>query len=158
MAMPARSSKIRFHRPAFAGLIACGWVLLVGCSPSSTTPSDTTPAPATSSATGTVTVSVAWPEGEPEEMAVPIEDPTTVEQVMRSEALAAWNPQLKGSGSTAFLTGLGDLTTAAGEGWTFTVDGEWAERGIGQTEVTPGAKIRWSYGTFESAAAGESES
>lgn len=61
------------------------------------------------------------------------------------------NPQvsIQGSESNALVIGFGDLMQAGGEGWTYRVNGEWADRGVGAYEVKPGDTILWSYGSYD---------
>ncbi len=71
---------------------------------------------------------------------------TTIADVMsRIEEPAI---KIIGSGSTAFVDSIGELGTTAGLGWTFRVNGEWADRGVGDYALEPPAEIRWSHGTF----------
>ena len=69
---------------------------------------------------------------------------TTVESLMRSID----KPQMTihGSGTTAFLDSIGDKTTSSSEGWTYKIDGEFANEGIGSTTLSPPVTITWSYG------------
>lgn len=71
---------------------------------------------------------------------------TTLESVMRDldkPAIA-----LSGSGTTAFVSSIGDYQTVGNEGWTFKVDGEFAHQGIGATKLSPPTKVEWRYGDF----------
>lgn len=71
---------------------------------------------------------------------------TTIADVMsRIEEPAI---KIIGSGSTAFVDSIGELGTTAGLGWTFRVNGEWADRGVGDYALEPPAEVRWSHGTF----------
>lgn len=56
---------------------------------------------------------------------------------------------VNGSGQNAFVSSIGDLTTAAGEGWSYRVNDQWADRSVGVYEVQSGDKITWTYGGFE---------
>lgn len=56
---------------------------------------------------------------------------------------------IQGSGGNALVIGFGELTQAGGEGWTYRVNGEWADRGVGAFEVKPGDTITWSYGGYD---------
>ena len=53
---------------------------------------------------------------------------------------------MRGSGLTAFVDGIGDKSTSGSEGWTFKVDGQFANQGIGSTALSPPTTITWSYG------------
>lgn len=53
---------------------------------------------------------------------------------------------IRGSGQTAFVDAIGGQSTSPGKGWTFQVNGEFANQGVGSTTVTPPATIRWSFG------------
>ena len=74
---------------------------------------------------------------------------TTLEEVMRS--IDEVDVQLSGSGTTAFVNQIGDTATQSAEGWTFRVDGEWANEGIGTTKLAPPTTVAWQFGTMEEA-------
>lgn len=72
---------------------------------------------------------------------------STVESVMRS----IQDPPivLRGRGVTAFVESIGGIKTSATDGWTYRVDGEFADRGIGTTELVPPARISWRFGAWD---------
>lgn len=78
---------------------------------------------------------------------------TTVEALMRRVGSA--DVRLTGSGTTAMVQAIEGVEMQGGQGWLYQVDGRWAQRGIGQTRVDPGSEIRWRYGKFETATAGD---
>ncbi len=58
--------------------------------------------------------------------------------------------KLRGTGSTAFVTQIGDLKNEGGgaksRNWTYSVDGEPADVGVGAFELKPGNIILWKFG------------
>ena len=70
---------------------------------------------------------------------------TTLEQVMRDMK----DVKIQGSGTSAFVAAIGKAKTTGGKGWTFKVDGEWANQGVGGTKLTPPTTITWSYGSYD---------
>ena len=74
---------------------------------------------------------------------------TSLEDVMRS--ITAVSIEIQGSGTTAFVDRIGDQGTNTTDGWTFKVDGEFANQGIGSTTLSPPTKVTWSFGDFEGA-------
>ncbi len=75
---------------------------------------------------------------------------TVLESLMRKMT----DPQvmMRGSSTTAFVDSIGGKATSASEGWTFSVDGEFSNLGVGSTRLQPPTTIRWRYGDFESSA------
>lgn len=76
-----------------------------------------------------------------------------VDQVQPGESLEAVMRSMdqipitiNGSGTTAFVHQIGDVATSSSEGWTFKVDGEFANQGIGNTELHPPTTVSWSFG------------
>ena len=57
--------------------------------------------------------------------------------------------EISGSGAMALITKIGDAENGGETGWTYSINGEWAERGIGDTTVSGGDEIQWRYGTWE---------
>ena len=55
---------------------------------------------------------------------------------------------IRGDGAMAFVTEIDSFASRGGEGWTFYVNGQWADRGIGDFEVHPDDQIEWRYGDF----------
>ena len=116
-------------------------VCLSGCS------RPTAPQPEVAAAEpGTVTVVIEIGGQEVRREVEQVQPGTTIAEVMsRIEEPAI---EIIGSGSTAFVDSIGELGTTAGLGWTFRVNGEWADRGVGDYALEPPAEIRWSHGTF----------
>ena len=103
------------------------------------------------SATGTITIEVAV-KGESDDkiQRFTVEDVAngeTVEDVMRRADDA--DITITGSGTTAFVHQIGDLATGSSTGWTYTVNNERAEKGIGATMLTPPATVKWSFGEYD---------
>ncbi len=76
-----------------------------------------------------------------------VADGATLESVLRSVQGSEF--VISGNGTTAFVNQIGKRATSGSEGWTFTVDGKWADKGIGATKLHPPATIRWKFGTME---------
>jgi hypothetical protein len=94
--------------------------------------------------TGAVTIEIL--RGEAHIDSIEIENVatgTSLESLMRS--IDDPPITIHGSGVTAFVHGIGDLATSGSDGWTFKVDGKFANQGIGSTTLTPPTTIRWSY-------------
>ena len=72
---------------------------------------------------------------------------STIRAVMRG--IDELTVNLSGSGSSAFVDSIGGLSTDASQGWTFKVDGEFANQGIGLTVLHPPTTVVWTYGSFE---------
>ena len=58
--------------------------------------------------------------------------------------------KITGSGETAFVHQIGEVETGLREGWTYEVDGEFANVGIGQYTLQPPTVVIWSYGEMRS--------
>lgn len=96
--------------------------------------------------TGTVTVEVKLGE-ELRTFEVPdVADGATLESVMESIDQIPIN--MTGSGTTAFVNAIGDTKTNSTEGWTFMVDGQWADTGIGSTVLHPPTTVTWVFGEW----------
>lgn len=143
----------------FAVLFA---ISCLGCSPTPVaTQTDSASVPASDSggdaesnsvlATGTVTMEIRWGEGDsppPWQREIQdVADGVTLESVMRQ--ITDIEIDFSGAGDTAFIQSIGDQKTTAGKGWTFKIDDEFANQGIGQTILHPPCKVTWSYGNFE---------
>ncbi|WP_236696446.1 DUF4430 domain-containing protein [Rhodopirellula islandica] len=76
---------------------------------------------------------------------------STLETLMRN--LSSPKMEIGGEGTTAFVNSIEGIATNATRGWTYTVDGEFATKGIGTMELNPPTKIVWKYTTFEEATA-----
>ncbi len=147
------------HAVAVTWLL-CGLTIMVicGCSKENTA-STATDSPAADTAiigTGVVTIEIFGTSDEEGRTAVKfaedfeVTDGTTLEEVMRR----IQQPEIviTGSGVTAFVQRIDGVETDAERGWTFTVDDEFANLGIGSLELTPPQTIRWRYTTFDEVA------
>ncbi|WP_236618273.1 DUF4430 domain-containing protein [Rhodopirellula europaea] len=76
---------------------------------------------------------------------------STLEALMGN--LSAPKMEIGGEGATAFVNSIEGVSTNATHGWTYTVDGEFATKGIGTMELNPPTTIVWKYTTFEEAMA-----
>lgn len=139
-ATPAAGSR-RPLRPRPLLLALALAICVSGCSRS------TAPRPeAVAAEPGTVTVVIEIGGQEILREVEQVQPGTTIADVMsRIEEPAI---KIIGSGSMAFVDSIGELGTTAGLGWTFRVNGEWADRGVGAYALEPPAEIRWSHGTF----------
>ncbi|WP_197455449.1 DUF4430 domain-containing protein [Stieleria neptunia] len=116
-------------------------LIAIGCG-------QTPPPPAADAAVGEVTLEIQPDDSISETIQVPdVADGTTLEAVMRMVEQVPVS--VSGSGSTAFVDSIGEVKTDAGQGWTFKVDGAFANQGIGQTVLHPPTTVTWSYGAFE---------
>ncbi|WP_419580439.1 DUF4430 domain-containing protein [Stieleria magnilauensis] len=116
-------------------------LVAVGCG-------QTPPPPGSDAAVGVVTLEIQSADAATQSIQVPdVADGTTLETVMRMVEQVPVS--VSGSGSTAFVDSIGDIKTDASQGWTFKVDGAFANQGIGQTVLHPPTTVTWSYGTFE---------
>lgn len=108
----------------------------------------TPPAPSVDAAKGTVTVVIQTSKAVPKTVLVKeFADGTSLEAVMRS--IDQIPVEISGSGQTAFVQSMGDVATDATQGWTFKVDGEFANQGMGVTVLHPPTTVTWSFGEFE---------
>ena len=80
---------------------------------------------------------------------------TTLEAVMRR--IDQIPITIGGSGSTAFVDKIGGTATSGSEGWTYTVDGEFAMKGVGQTTLSPPTTVEWTFGSMRQGAGGKEE-
>lgn len=74
---------------------------------------------------------------------------TSLEDVMRQVD----QPEIviTGSGATAFVKSIDGVASNASRGWTFTIDDEFSNVGIGSVKLTPPQTVRWRYMTMEEA-------
>lgn len=77
----------------------------------------------------------------------------TVADLMRQVAAHPRAPKIvmTGEGTTAFIASIGGLDSSSGKGWTYYVNGQWADEGIGSEEIAPGDRIDWAYGSWDEA-------
>ena len=80
---------------------------------------------------------------------------TTLEAVMRR--IDQIPVTIGGSGATAFVDKIGETATSGSEGWTYTVDGEFAMKGVGQTTLSPPTTVEWTFGSMRQEAGGKEE-
>lgn len=74
---------------------------------------------------------------------------TTLEMVMAS--LEGVEVEISGKGVTAFVQSINGVGPSADRGWTYTLDGEFATKGIGSTMLRPGQTVQWKFTMFEEA-------
>ncbi len=118
--------------------------LIVGCETKNVSQSGA----AKTVAMGSVTMEVVQGETTKQFVVHDVAEGTTLEAVMRQ---AKDLPiELKGSGWTAFVQSIDGVATNQTEGWTYKVDGEHANVGIGSLELSPPVTITWSFGAWES--------
>ncbi len=135
---------------ALLGLFAAFFVL--GCGSRSSAP-----IPATGIPTGTVTMEVDVDDQVDRFEFLDVASGTTLESLMRS--IDDPPVKIQGSKTTAFVQSIGDKATSASEGWTFTVDGEFSNSGVGSTILEPPTTITWRFGDFsETTSAANSKS
>lgn len=114
------------------------WV--TGCS-SSTAPIDRSSA--TDVPRGTVTVVIHFDDQTVERAIEDVPAGTTVAQVMNE--ITDPPVVMTGSGSLTFVKSIGELGIAGGKGWTFSVDGQRANQGVGSYRLTPPARVEWTH-------------
>ena len=122
------------------------WV--TGCS-SSTAPIDRSGATDVPSGTVTVVIDMGDQTIEREIEAVPAG--TTVAQVMAE--ITDPPVEMTGSGSMTFVNSIGELGIAGGKGWTFSVDGQRANQGVGSYVLSPPARVEWTHSSQRQPAA-----
>jgi hypothetical protein len=101
-------------------------------------------------ATGPVTVKISLSDFDRDDIVIRVEDVesgTTVEALMTS--LPDVPVEIRGSGTTAFVDSLAGVATGANSGWTYRIDGEFVNRGIGVTRLEPPATVSWSFNGWE---------
>lgn len=128
-------------------VLCAGLWITGGCSRQATPVADAPVADSPGTQVGTVTVVFNLPDGEVRREVESVASGTSIAEVMAK--IEEPKIELTGSGDTAFVKSIGDLGTTDGKGWTFTVDGNFADRGIGAYELTPPATIQWKHGAFD---------
>ena len=123
--------------------VGCCALLFLGCSRSAPVVAP----PANTGPTGIVTIEVRSNSATQTIDLPGIATGTLLEEVMRS--IEEIPIKIEGSGTTAFVDQIGDQATNATDGWTFKVDGEFANQGIGSTRLNPPTTVTWSFGDFE---------
>lgn len=120
-----------------------------------------TPATSTATTTATTTVSLDVDFGNGFEMhytALPHTPKMTAFDVLQRASEHAHPLAFKhtGSGSTAFITQIGDPPKPNQKGpeafyWQYRVNGQYAKKGAGAYELAPGDQVRWFYGKYQPA-------
>jgi hypothetical protein len=137
-----------------AHLVVCGLMLSSGgCQRKGNEvamppPTATQDASTDASAAGTVTMEFTWDNDKVTTWEIKgIQPGDTVLDAMRKVE----SPEIviQGEGPNAFVSSIGELSTTAGEGWSYSVNGQWADRSVGVYKIKPGDKIVWSHGGFE---------
>jgi len=102
-----------------------------------------------SQARGTVTIEIVTEQQTKSIEVLDVATGTSLEQIMRSVKDVPIT--IQGSGTSAFVEKIGDRSTERGGGWTFKVDNEFANQGIGNTKLSPPTTVTWQYADFDSA-------
>jgi hypothetical protein len=124
-------------------LMLCGELLVAGGCSRPQSPVANVP----ESQAGAITVVFILPDGEVRREMEAVAPGTSIADVMAK--IDDPKIEMTGTGATAFVKSIGNLGTTDGKGWTFSVDGQWADRGIGAYALTPPATIRWKHGAFD---------
>lgn len=127
------------------GALALGAILASGCS--SEPQKASIPAPPPGTPQGPVTIEIVHQESIQTLQLEAVPAGTTVESVMRS--IEEVPVEIRGSGTTAFIDSIDGVKTGSGTGWTYRINGEFVDRGIGSTELVPPATIRWTFGRWD---------
>lgn len=114
------------------------WV--TGCS-NSTAPIDRSGA--SDVPTGTVTVVIDFGDKTVEREIEAVPAGTTVAQVMAE--ITDPPVEMTGSGAMTFVKSIGELGLAGGKGWTFSVDGQRSNQGVGSYVLSPPARVEWTH-------------
>ena len=136
----------RIHAPLW--LLSLGLLLFfAGCKPSA----EPTTEPSTNAipATGTVSFEFVFGPDDSESVSIEMEGGQTIFDVMKK--IEQPKISITGSGAMAFVQSIRTLETAGGEGWSYSVNGQWADRSIGVYPLQPGDEIKWTHGGFEPA-------
>ena len=128
--------------PSYRQLALVGFaVLFLGCQSSD-------PVTETEGSVGPVTIRFqAGEKAYPDVVIDDVADGTTLESLLRQ--LDGIEIDMSGSGAMAFVNSIDGIETNATEGWTFKVDGEFVNHGVGKTILHPPTKVEWSFGVFE---------
>lgn len=120
-------------------------IALVGCRQSAPSPAPSVKA-VEGGSTGTVTFQFNDAGNVTTFEVQDVAEGETLESVMRR--IDQLPVSIRGSGVAAFVDKIGDRETSGSEGWTYTIDGEFATRGIGQTTLSPPTRVEWSFGAM----------
>lgn len=152
---------------AWATIAGCTLAILIsGCrveSPTQVTPpsQSTAAEPSSSDAKAeTVTLEIFKPEAEGDAdksktnaadftETIDVTSGTTLEDVMRQ--LDQPEIVITGSGMTAFVQSIDGVASDSSRAWTFTIDDEFSNVGIGSAKLTPQQTIRWRFTTLQEA-------
>jgi len=140
----------RFCSPSLIYFLSCLAVLASGCGRSERADDWATPH-AGDLPTGTAVIEFVMPDERVIRRSVPVTPGSTLEKVLRQ--IESPEIEITGSEVTAFVQSIGGMPTGSDRGWTFTVDGEFAQEGIGSTPISPGQTVVWKFTTFEEAVA-----
>jgi hypothetical protein len=115
-------------------------VLFVGCHAKPTPPAADAPR-------GTVTMQFRLGEETKSITIEQVADGESLESLMRN--LSDVEVSMRGSGTTAFVDSIDGTETDASAGWTFKVDGEWSDKGVGATVLHPPTTVTWEFGSWQ---------
>ncbi len=76
-----------------------------------------------------------------------VSDGSTVESIM--QRIGDVPIVIRGNGSMAFVEQIGEQSTSQSEGWTYRVNAERVNVGIGVYELHPPAVVTWEFGSGE---------
>lgn len=129
-----------------AAVLSCATVLCAGCG-TSTTDTAQTPPQSASALTGTVTIQINAEGIDQKFQVTDVASGTTVAKVMRQ--VDGLELDIVGDGEMTFMNSIAGKSTSTTEGWTYTVDGEFAEVSIGAKELSPPTTVEWKFGDWE---------
>jgi len=157
-----------FYRPVIAGCIA-SVLIVAGCGRTATEPptasatngaatsrtagSGTTNSGTTGSGTtgsavkGPVTLQITIDDETRTVIVDDVADGTTLGDLMRTTR--GVDTVITGSGEMSFLDSLAGRATSSDSGWTYRVDGEFGERGIGSVKLHPPTTVTWKFGGWD---------
>jgi len=122
-------------------------LITLGCGGSATESNDASSSSSTVQ-TGPVTIRMVVNGETIESVVKDVADGSTVDEVMRK--IQDVDIEIVGSGEMTFVNSIAGQTTDSVSGWTYEVDGEFAEAGIGATLVHPPTTIDWKFGGWGS--------
>lgn len=140
-------TKVRAWSAVVVLCVGFSCLIASGCSRPGTPVEEATVAELAPSQVGTITVVFKLPEGELRREIESVASGTSIAEVMAK--IEDPKIEMTGSGAMTFVKSIGELGTTDGEGWSFRVDGNWADRGIGAYKLTPPATVQWTHGTFD---------
>lgn len=112
------------------------------------------PSTAPSRRTDTIRLIVDYSDGvEKHFNAIPYRDKMTILECLRAAAAHRHgiNLNLRGDGSTAFLTEIDGLANSglSGRNWVYRVNNTLGDQGIGKRTLQPGDTVLWKFDTYE---------